>query len=120
MLQGGRWNSPGKPVICAALSYAGAILEQLVHASTGRMPRNQQYVVISVPAKVRVEKRSGDNLASGWDQADCLASRAFGDEWLASERNKGRMTAEPDPFPAGRPFRPARALPAVTKGSLTS
>jgi ribonuclease HI len=42
------------------------------------------------------------------------------EEWLASERNKGRMTAEPDPFPAGRPFRPARALPAVTKGSLTS
>jgi len=87
MLQGGRWNSPGKPVIYAALSYAGAMLEQLVHASTGRMPRNQQYVVISVPAKVRVEKRSGDNLASGWDQADCLASRAFGDEWLASERS---------------------------------
>ena len=42
------------------------------------------------------------------------------DAWLASERDKGRMSAEPDPFPPQRPFRPARALPAVTKGSLTS
>ena len=42
------------------------------------------------------------------------------DEWLAAERAKGRMTAEPDPFPLGRPFRPARALPVVTNASLTS
>lgn len=42
------------------------------------------------------------------------------DEWLASERAKGRMAADPDPFPLQRPFRPARALPVVTKASLTS
>ena len=42
------------------------------------------------------------------------------DEWLAAERTKGRMSAEPDPFPLQRPFRPARALPVVTKASLTS
>lgn len=40
--------------------------------------------------------------------------------WLALERTKGRMSAEPDPFPLQRPFRPARALPVVTKASLTS
>ena len=87
MLQGARWNSPGKPVIYAALSYAGALLEQLVHASTGRVPKNQKYLVISIPAKVRVEQRSRDNLPSGWDHEDCRASRSFGDEWLASERS---------------------------------
>jgi len=55
------------------------------------------------------------------EQTASVALVASGfEEWLASERNKGRMTAEPDPFPAERPFRPARALPAVTKGSLTS
>ena len=42
------------------------------------------------------------------------------DEWLVAERAKGRMTADPDPFPLQRPFRPARALPVVTKASLTS
>lgn len=87
MLQGARWNSPGKAVIYAALSYAGAMLEQLLHASTGRVPKNQRYVVIRIPAKVRVERRSRDELPSGWDQEDSRASRAFGDEWLASERS---------------------------------
>jgi len=42
------------------------------------------------------------------------------DEWLAAERENGRMSTEPDPFPLQRPFRPARALPVVTKASLTS
>jgi len=41
-------------------------------------------------------------------------------EWLEGERGRGRMAAEPDPFPLDRPFRPARALPVVTKASLTS
>lgn len=87
MLQGARWNSPGKAVIYAALSYAGAMLEHLVHANTGRVPKNQKYVVISIPAKVSVERRSRDALPKGWDSEDCRASRAFGDTWLASERS---------------------------------
>lgn len=33
MLVGGRINSPGRPVIYAALTFAGAMLELLVHAS---------------------------------------------------------------------------------------
>jgi ribonuclease HI len=48
-----------------------------------------------------------------------VVASAF-DEWLESERAKGRMASEPDPFPLQRPFRPARALPVVTKASLTS
>jgi ribonuclease HI len=48
-----------------------------------------------------------------------ITSSGF-DDWLAAERAKGRMSAEPDPFPLERPFRPARALPVVTKASLTS
>ena len=87
MLQGARWNSPGRAIIYAALSYAGAMLEQLVHANTGRVPKNQKYVVINIPANVRVERRSRDNLPKDWDSEDCRVSRAFGDTWLASERS---------------------------------
>lgn len=87
MLQGGRWNSPGRAVIYAALSYAGAMLEQLVHANTGRLPKNQKYVVISIPANVRVERRGRDQLPKGWDSEDCRVSRLFGDTWLLSERS---------------------------------
>lgn len=35
------------------------------------------------------------------------------DEWLAAERQRGKMTAEPVPFPVERPFHPARPLPAA-------
>ena len=87
MLQGGRWNSPGTPVIYGALSFAGAMLEQLVHANTGRVPKNQKYVVISIPANVRVERRGRDGLPRGWDSEDCRVSRMFGDTWLQSERS---------------------------------
>ena len=87
LLQGARWNSPGKAVIYAALSYAGAMLEQLVHANTGRVPKNQKYVVITFPANVRVERRCRDGLPRGWDSADCRVSRAFGDTWLESKRS---------------------------------
>jgi RES domain-containing protein len=87
LLQGARWNSPGKAVIYAALSYAGAMLEQLVHANTGRVPKNQKYVVITIPGIVRVERRSRDELPRGWDNADCRVSRRFGDTWLESTRS---------------------------------
>ena len=40
-LLGGRWNSPGRRVIYAAETYAGAMLEALVHANIGRLPKTQ-------------------------------------------------------------------------------
>ena len=43
MLHGARWNSPGRRVIYAAETYAGALLEILVHAS-GCLPGNLGYV----------------------------------------------------------------------------
>src|SRR3954447_6193572 len=48
MLHGARWNSPGRRVIYAAETYAGALLEILVHAS-GIQPMNQAYVEIAIP-----------------------------------------------------------------------
>jgi ribonuclease HI len=38
------------------------------------------------------------------------------DSWLEAQRAKRRVTVEPAPFPIGRPFTPARALP---RGSVT-
>ncbi len=53
---GGRWNSPGRPVIYASLSYACAMLEILVHANIGRIPATQAYVVAEVPDNVFIER----------------------------------------------------------------
>jgi ribonuclease HI len=67
------------------------------------------------------------------EYANCLAVRAARqqtksdgavpsgfDEWLIGERDLGRVSVEPDPFPVARTFKPARPLPLVTKTSLTS
>ena len=70
-------------------------------------PQNEYANFLAVRA-AREQTTSSGVVASGFD------------EWLAAERTKGRMSSEPDPFPSQHPFRPARALPIVTKGSLTS
>ena len=86
-LFGGRWNSPGRAVIYASVSYAGAMLEQLVHAGTGRIPKSQRAVLISIPARTSIEEWSTQQLPSGWDTDDNIVSRAFGDAWLAERRS---------------------------------
>lgn len=55
-LHGGRWNSPGRRVIYAAQTYAGALLETLVHANIGRIPKHQAWIEILVPADIAIEE----------------------------------------------------------------
>ena len=49
MLVGGRFNSPGRPVIYGALNFAGAMLEVLVHARIGKVPKHHVWVEARVP-----------------------------------------------------------------------
>lgn len=84
-LIGGRWNTPGHSVIYAAETFAGALLEVLVHSNLGRIPRTQASVEITIPEGISVEILTPDALA-GWDAADQLASRAYGDRWLEEHR----------------------------------
>lgn len=86
-LIGGRWSSPGWPLIYAALSYAGAMLEQLVHAGTGRLPKSQGAVVIEIDARVALEQWSAEQLPAGWDAPECIVSRSLGDAWIESARS---------------------------------
>jgi RES domain-containing protein len=88
-LIGGRWNSPGREVKYASLSYAAAMLERLVHAGTGRVPRNQKSVIITIPARVAREELSVEQLPGDWDSEDCLSARAVGDAWL--DRRRGAV-----------------------------
>ena len=101
MLHGGRWNSPGKPVIYAAETYAGAMLEILVHGNLPVPPRNQQVVRISIPEDVLVESVLPAQL-SGWDGEDVTATRAFGDRWVAERRTA--VLCVPSVVTAGREF----------------
>jgi RES domain-containing protein len=84
-LYGGRWNSAGRNVIYASETYAGAILEVLVHANLGRIPKTHALIEIDVPASVAVESITSADV-SRWDARDQIASRAYGDQWLMEQR----------------------------------
>lgn len=88
MLIGGRFNSPGRPVIYGALSFAGAMLEILVHSRIGKVPRQHVVVVATVPDDIALERAGPDDLPAGWDAPDDpRAARGFGDRWLADLRS---------------------------------
>ena len=84
-LLGGRWNSPGRHVIYAAETYAGAVLERLVHTNIGRIPKHQAYIEIVIPKGLRVEAIVADQVPE-WDEPGQEASRRFGDEWYDQRR----------------------------------
>jgi RES domain-containing protein len=80
-LYGGRWNSPGRPVIYASASHACALLERLAQTGTGRIPQNQVAVMIDIPDEVPIEH-------AAMEEAPLLPeSRRFGDRWLAEGRS---------------------------------
>jgi len=85
MLHGGRWNSVGSRVIYAAETYAGALLEILVHANMPQPPKNHRVVRIHIPDEVAVESVSA-NAVAAWVAEDMLASRAFGVRWIRETR----------------------------------
>jgi RES domain-containing protein len=84
-LHGGRWNSEGVAVIYAVETYAGALLEVLVHANLSHPPKNQLVVRIVIPDEVAVETVSIAEVEN-WDAVDMTMSRAFGDRWILENR----------------------------------
>ena len=83
MIHSARWNSPGRRVIYAAETYAGALLEIRVHAS-GSVPQSQGYVEIGIPSSLSIEEITPDDLPR-WDAPSFGATQAFGDR-LYDER----------------------------------
>ncbi|MFP3501672.1 RES family NAD+ phosphorylase [Burkholderia sp. SIMBA_062] len=86
MLVGGRFNSPGRPVIYAASTFAGAMLEVLVHARIGKVPKTHGWVEATVPDDVPVERHTAETLPAGWNGAALQEARRFGDAWLTESR----------------------------------
>lgn len=82
---GARWNSPGRRVIYAAETYAGALLEVLVHTS-GSVPRHQAYIEIEIPAGLAFEELEPKQLP-GWDSPSFETARRFGDRWYDERRS---------------------------------
>ena len=82
-ITGGRWNSHGRGPIYAAESYAGALLERLIHANTGSIPIMHQYVEIFIPDAVEREELTCTEAELTGDRF----SRRLGDLWFDERRS---------------------------------
>lgn len=78
-LFGGRWNSPGLPLIYASEHISLCVLEQLVHLDLDLIPENWVVVTIEIPDNLPGETFS--RLSTTEE-----AGRKFGDKWLVEKR----------------------------------
>ena len=77
---GSRWCTPGRRIIHAASAYSLAVLENLVHWNSARLPPDMRYVVATIPQEVSRAVLNPESLP-GWDRPDCSVSQPFGDAW---------------------------------------
>ncbi|MEJ2541689.1 MAG: RES domain-containing protein [Gemmatimonadota bacterium] len=96
-IRGSRWNPPGLPVVYAALHYEGAILEQLVQAGIGRLPRNRVVSRIEIAEAAGVEELEEVN-DDVWQ--DEVRTRRIGGEWLRAHSGVALVV----PSVVARPF----------------
>lgn len=79
---GGRWNSPGRPLVYASEHLSLAVLETLVHLNPERFPVNSVAYSVELPDR-SVERVSRVNLSAAWTtDASFASTRAIGDAWL--------------------------------------
>jgi RES domain-containing protein len=98
-LHGGRWNSRGFRAIYAAETYAGALLEVLVHSNLSEPPKNHRVIRIDIPDEVEIETVSSTELPD-WDAEDMRTSRDFGDRWI--QENRTAVLRVPSVITAGQ------------------
>jgi RES domain-containing protein len=86
-LHGGRWNSPGTPMVYTAESRSLAALEMLVHLQSSRLLAS--YVAIPATFDDRlVEIVEPATLPSRWSAyPPPVALRELGDRWVAASRS---------------------------------
>lgn len=77
-LYGGRWNSPGRPMVYAAANPSLAVLEVMVHLDlpTELMPDDYQLIGIEIPDTAPTERIDKTPAATA-------ACRSVGDDFLA-------------------------------------
>ena len=82
-LFGGRWNSPGRPVVYAAQSQALAALEILVHLDFEKLLRHYLAIPVTIPSHL-IEHLFPTSFPKNWRACPApRGTRAIGDAWLA-------------------------------------
>lgn len=97
-LLGSRWISRGRRVIHASETYAGSLLEMLVHCNIGQVPRTQRWIEITCPERYGATEIKPSEISS-WNSFDIRATRAAGDRWY--EERKTLILLVPSVVTAG-------------------
>jgi RES domain-containing protein len=83
---GSRWISRGRRVIHASETYAGSLLEMLVHCNTGQLPKTHCWIDITYPDKYGVSEIKPAEIPN-WNGFDFRPTRALGDRWYEEKRH---------------------------------
>lgn len=82
-LYGGRWSSPGLPVVYTSSSLSLAALEYLVHLDPSDAPADLVALTIEVPDSIQVATVDQGRLDRDWASSPgCASCQRVGDEWL--------------------------------------
>src|SRR6476469_1127769 len=85
---GGRWNSPGMPVVYTSSTLSLSVLELLVHTDPDLIPKDLRAFEIDCPGSLTIETLDPTTLPSNWRQMpNHPACRALGDAWLKQRRH---------------------------------
>lgn len=84
-LSGGRWNSPGIPMVYASANISLAALETLSYIGAGALPFNRFLVRLDIPDDVWRHRTVLDPLPGGWDAIPSgITGKRSGDAWVAA------------------------------------
>ena len=79
---GGRWNSPGFPMIYTCQSRSLCVAEIAVHTATGNIPDDYQLVSIEIPGR-SISKILENNLPSDWKAVPpSKSTQSIGDHFI--------------------------------------
>lgn len=87
-LSGGRWNTPGTPLVYCAQNIALATLETLSYIRAGSLPFNRFLVRVDIPEAIWDQREILNPLPGGWDAVPSgRISRVAGDAWAVGNRS---------------------------------
>jgi RES domain-containing protein len=86
LLAPGRWHNAGRPILYAAETPPGALLEILVHLDFEDLPDDYQLIEIVGSVKASIATVEEASLPENW-RDDLVTTRKIGDEWLVSGRS---------------------------------
>jgi RES domain-containing protein len=86
-LYGGRWNSPGLPVVYTSTSLALAAVETFVNFEPNLRPADLVSIEGEIPDTIEIHRLELETLPPRWYRTRDERLQRLGDEWIRSQRS---------------------------------